>query len=104
MGSLMPINADKVLQWKEEIFASVDMFNAWFMTAAPQAFKDTRERVTTEVAEHLVLSKDCRAISGSLLMEHPSHLGHPAQGDVSSPCERAAKRACRCVEGHRPNY
>ncbi|CAN5527292.1 hypothetical protein BH11ARM2_BH11ARM2_01850 [soil metagenome] len=32
----MPINSDKTQQWKEDITASVDMFNTWFMSAAPK--------------------------------------------------------------------
>lgn len=52
----MPINADKPHQWKEDVAASVDMFNAWFMQAAPAAFRETRVKVTGEV-EHSVDSE-----------------------------------------------
>jgi len=47
------------------------MFNAWFMQAAPKAFRETRAAVTGQVEQHLVLSEDGRKISGSMLIEHP---------------------------------
>ena len=74
-SELMLINADKTQAWKDDVAASVDMFNAWFMDAAPQAFKETREKVTDEVQRHLVLSNDCRDISGALLVAHPQTVG-----------------------------
>ena len=36
------INADKPLRWKEDIAASVDLYNQWFMLATPKAFRDSR--------------------------------------------------------------
>ncbi|CAN1558482.1 Restriction endonuclease, type II, XamI [Fimbriimonadaceae bacterium] len=70
----MPINADKPHQWKEDVSASVDMFNTWFMHAAPAAFRETRMKVTGEVEQHLLSSSDGRAISASYLRANPQAL------------------------------
>jgi hypothetical protein len=70
----MPINADKPHQWKEDVAASVDMFNAWFMQAAPEAFRETRVRVTSEVEKHLLSSSDGRNITSEYLKAHPHAL------------------------------
>lgn len=70
----MPINADKPHQWKEDVAASVDMFNAWFMQAAPAAFRETRVKVTGEVEQHLLSSSDGRDISASYLRANPQAL------------------------------
>lgn len=70
----MPINADKPHQWKEDVTASVDMFNAWFMQAAPQAFRETRLRVTREVEQHLRSSLDGHDITAEYLRTHPHAL------------------------------
>lgn len=67
----MPINADKPHQWKEDVAASVDMFNRWFLLAAPQAFRETRARVTSEVEKHLLSSSDGRDITAEYLKAHP---------------------------------
>lgn len=70
----MPINADKPHQWKEDVATSVDMFNTWFMQAAPQAFRETRVRVTSEVENHLLSSSDVRNITAEYLKAHPHAL------------------------------
>jgi len=70
----MPINSDKTLQWRADVAASVDMFNSWFLAAAPKAFRDIRAKTTEEVKSHLVLSDDARAISAALLVQNPKAL------------------------------
>ena len=40
------INADKPHLWKEDIAASVDLFNRWFLRFAPKTFRDTRIATT----------------------------------------------------------
>ena len=49
----MPVNLDKPQNWKADIAASVDMYNGWFMTFAPKAFRKTRIRTTKNVKEAL---------------------------------------------------
>ena len=33
----MPVNADNTHLWKNDVNASVDLFNTWFMDFAPKA-------------------------------------------------------------------
>src|SRR5438105_4116798 len=70
----MAINADKPLQWKEDIAASVDLFNRWFMVFAPKAYRNTRVKVTKHVEHALLLSDDLTKITPDLLKEHPAIL------------------------------
>lgn len=51
----MPINADKPHLWKQDIAASVDQFNKWFMKFAPKAYRDTRVQTTKDVERTLCL-------------------------------------------------
>jgi hypothetical protein len=68
------INADKPAQWKADIAASVDFYNAWFMRFAPQTYRDKRVEVTQQVEDALRTSKDLRDISPSILEQHPDIL------------------------------
>lgn len=70
----MAINADKPHLWKEDVAKSVDMFNAWFMDAAPLAFRETRVRVTKEVEQHLLSSSDGHNVTAEFLKAHPKAL------------------------------
>jgi XamI-like restriction endonuclease len=70
----MPINADKPHLWKNDIQASVDLFNAWFMRFAPKAYRDTRIKTTKHVEETLLHSQDLLDIAPTLLMKHPEIL------------------------------
>lgn len=70
----MPINADKPRQWKADIAASVDLFNRWFMKAAPKAYRETRERTTREVVDALRLTDNHRALGPDVLAAHPEVL------------------------------
>ena len=45
----MAVNSNKPEQWKQDIAASGDMDNDWFMRSAPAAFIQTRERATKEM-------------------------------------------------------
>jgi hypothetical protein len=51
----MAVNRDKPDRWKPDIAQSVDMYNTWFMNFAPQAFRETRVKVTEVVASTLKL-------------------------------------------------
>ncbi|MBI3573389.1 MAG: XamI family restriction endonuclease [Candidatus Kerfeldbacteria bacterium] len=70
----MPINSDKPHLWKADIAASVDQFNAWFMRAAPKAYRDTRVTTTQAVLDALQLTKGHRAITADVLKAHPGVL------------------------------
>lgn len=70
----MPVNRDKIDRWKEDVFASVDLYNNWFLMAAPKAFRDSRAAATTRVEESIRLSDDLGTITPELLKSHPEVL------------------------------
>lgn len=70
----MPVNLDKIHQWKADIALSVDMYNDWFMRFAPVAFRNTRIRVTKEVEAALSATANLTNIQPSLLRRHPEVL------------------------------
>ncbi len=68
------INADKPHLWKTDIAASVDQFNQWFMSFAPDAFRATRVKTTEHVKAALIATRDLRSISAATLNDNPSAL------------------------------
>lgn len=50
----MPINSDKPHLWKNDVAASVDLFNTWFLQFAPKAYRETRIETTKAVEETLL--------------------------------------------------
>jgi hypothetical protein len=76
------INADKPNQWKQDIAASVDFYNRWFIKFAPATFREKRAEVTTQVEDALKQSKDLSEITNDTLRAYPASL--------------ATFRMCRC--------
>lgn len=70
----MPINADKIQNWKEDIARSVDFFNQWFMRFAPMAYRNTRVEETKHVENALQQTKDLTDIEPKVLKTEPSVL------------------------------
>jgi hypothetical protein len=70
----MPINSDKPHLWKQDIRASVDQFNRWFMRFAPKAYRETRIETTKHVEEALLHTKDLLDLTPALLASHPGIL------------------------------
>ncbi len=68
------INADRPHLWKQDVAASVDLFNAWFMRFAPQAYRDTRAITTSAVKEALHLLNDMRDLNPAVLKAYPTIL------------------------------
>jgi hypothetical protein len=68
------INADKPPLWKDDIAASVDMFNRWFLRFAPKTFRDTRIKTTQSVEQALLLSRDLANLTTEVLANHPGIL------------------------------
>jgi type II restriction enzyme len=68
------INADKPHLWKNDIAASVDQFNQWFMRFAPEAFRSTRVKTTGHVKAALLATNDLRSIDAATLKDNPSAL------------------------------
>jgi len=70
----MPVNIDKLHLWKDDVAKSVDMYNDWFMNFAPQAFRQTRVRVTGEVESALAMTDFLRTLTPAVLRAHPGIL------------------------------
>lgn len=70
----MAVSTDKPSRWKKDIAKSVDLYNSWFMTFAPKAFRDTRSKTAQQVVEALKLTKHLKALSPAILRENPSIL------------------------------
>lgn len=70
----MGINLDKPHQWKADIAASVDMYNAWFMRFAPQAYRRTRVLTTQAVEATLRETDNLRDVNPAVLRRYPGVL------------------------------
>src|SRR5437016_4248164 len=70
----MAINSDKPHLWKQDIQASVDQFNKWFMRFAPKAYRDSRIKTTKDVEEALLHTKDLLDLAPALLLSRPGIL------------------------------
>lgn len=68
------INADKPYLWKQDINASVDLFNNWFMEFAPKAYRDTRQKTIDQVINAMENTNSLRNVTVDLLNEHPEFL------------------------------
>jgi hypothetical protein len=68
------INANRPHLWKTDIAASVDQFNQWFMSFAPEAFRSTRVITTGHVKAALIATNDLRSIDSATLKINPNAL------------------------------
>ncbi|AFY90994.1 XamI family restriction endonuclease [Chroococcidiopsis thermalis] len=70
----MAVNCDKPDRWKVDIAQSVDMYNTWFVNFAPQAFRETRVKVTQVVASTLQATNNLKNLQPEILRQNPSIL------------------------------
>lgn len=70
----MAVNRDKPDRWKEDIATSVDMYNDWFVTFAPEAYRETRQQTSEDVEASLRATGYLTDISVTLLRRHPGVL------------------------------
>lgn len=70
----MPVNSTKTNKWKADIRRSVDMYNEWFMSFAPKAYRETRARTTQIVKIAMDLTHSLRDLNADLLAAHPEVL------------------------------
>ena len=68
------INADKPNLWKNDVAASVDLYNNWFMRFAPKTYRDKRVEVTRHVETGLVKTGDLENITPAVLQANPAIL------------------------------
>ncbi|HHQ4313704.1 TPA: XamI family restriction endonuclease, partial [Serratia fonticola] len=64
----------RTYRWKEDIAASVDMYNEWFLSFAPKAFRETRIQATINVENSLQATNYLRNITPSTIRAMPSIL------------------------------
>ncbi len=67
----MPVNLDKPQLWKADVTASVDLYNTWFMQAAPEAFRTARARTAAVVLEDLRHTRHLADLSPATLRLRP---------------------------------
>lgn len=70
----MPVNSNKPHQWKADIAQSVDMYNEWFMSFAPVAFRETRIQTTRDVEAALISTSYLTDISPAIFRNNPDIL------------------------------
>lgn len=68
------INADKPHLWKNDVDASVDLYNNWFMRFAPKTYRDKRVDVTKHVKNGLLETSDLENITPAVLQANPGIL------------------------------
>jgi XamI restriction endonuclease len=70
----MAVNRDKPDRWKVDVALSVDMYNTWFIDFAPQAFRETRIKVTQNVASSLKATDNLKNLHSAILRSNPDIL------------------------------
>jgi len=70
----MAVNRDKPDRWKADVALSVDMYNTWFINFAPQAFRETRVKVTEVVASNLKATDNLKNLHLEILRQNPGIL------------------------------
>lgn len=70
----MGVNLDKPGRWKADIARSVDMYNEWFMSFAPEAFRTTRLQTTANVERTLQLTGNMTDLQSSIIQQRPEIL------------------------------
>jgi type II restriction enzyme len=70
----MAVNRNNPDLWKADIARSVDMYNAWFIQFAPEAFRSTRIQTTQKVEDTLKATQNLTDVSPALLKANPEVL------------------------------
>jgi hypothetical protein len=70
----VPINSNKPELWKADVALSVDLYNNWFLTAAPAAFRKSRARSTEKVRLAFVQTDDMTSLTATTLERNPAVL------------------------------
>lgn len=68
------INADKPHLWKNNVAASVDLYNRWFIRFAPKTYRDKRDEVAKHVETGLLKTGDLKNITPGVLQSNPGIL------------------------------
>lgn len=68
------VNRKNPDRWKEDSEASIDMYNAWFMLAAPLAYREARKGVIERTKQAIKDMDYMNSLNADVLMEHPEYL------------------------------
>jgi hypothetical protein len=67
----MPVNKDKPHLWKQDVIASVDLYNDWFMKFAPIAFRTERGKATEAIKRMFDWTNAMTTLTPPVLKAHP---------------------------------
>lgn len=70
----MGVNRDKPDRWKDDIAASIDFYNEWFLRFAPKTFREARRSATVQVQRVIELTDGLRLFSADILYRHPESI------------------------------
>jgi len=70
----MAINADKPMRWKADIAASIAQYNNWFISFAPNTYRETRNRTIEKVRNDLAATSYLTRLTPDVLTTAPSIL------------------------------
>ena len=70
----MAVNLDNRAQWKADVRASVLAFNKWFLSSAPEVFRDQRQDAREKARVALKETVNLTEIGTSVLEHHPGIL------------------------------
>ena len=70
----MLVNADKPHLWKNDVTASIDLYNDWFMRSAPKTYREVRKETIERVQETIQLTKNLTLLNTETLKANPSIL------------------------------
>jgi hypothetical protein len=100
------MNSDQPHRWAEDIDLSVDQFNRWFMTFAPEAIRSERAAATENVQLAFEATEDLRNVDPKTLRANPGVLpmlrlctAPPLAVDRLVGLSGADKNLVTCLEG-----
>lgn len=70
----MPVNAENPVRWPEDIRASVDLYNRWFMDFAPAAYRAAQAKAARAALRAMDVTHDLRNLTGEQLRSDPGIL------------------------------
>ncbi len=102
----MAISLDKANLWPDEIVKSVEYYNMWYLSFAPQAFKDVRLQVIKDVENTFKETKNLTVITPEVLKKNPFILpilrmstAPPIARDRLIGLAKVSKNLVKCMEG-----
>jgi XamI restriction endonuclease len=70
----LAINMDKPNRWKDDVAASVDLYNEWFLRFAPDTFRGERRRATSVVLDAYSATQDLVGLEANDIRRNPAML------------------------------